>query len=57
MVAHVREYEYAEANRQITEMIENSFCYDDMKNVAAMKAIVPEFRSVNSVFEELDVEN
>ena len=54
MVAHVREYEYAEANRQITEMIENSFCYDDMKNVAAMKAIVPEYKSVNSVYEELD---
>jgi FlaA1/EpsC-like NDP-sugar epimerase len=54
MVANVREYEYAEANRQITDMIENSFCYDDMKNVAAMKAIVPEFLSVNSIFEELD---
>ena len=56
MVAHVREYEYAEANRQITEMIENSFCYDDMKNVAAMKAIVPEYKSVNSVYEKLDGE-
>ena len=57
MVAHVREYEYAEANRQITEMIENSFCYDDMKNVAAMKAIVPEYKSVNSVYEKLDAES
>ncbi|NLC26639.1 MAG: polysaccharide biosynthesis protein, partial [Fastidiosipila sp.] len=54
MVAHVREYEYEEANKQITEMIENSFCYDDMKNVTAMKAIVPEFKSVNSRYEELD---
>ena len=56
MVANVREYEYEEANRVITDLINNSFCYDDMVNVAAMKAIVPEFRSVNSQFEKLDRE-
>src|SRR5690554_1084050 len=55
MVAKVREYEYEVANRLITELIENSFGYDDMKNVAAMKAIVPEFKSVNSPFEKIDV--
>ena len=57
MVADVREYEYEEANRLITELIEKSFCYDDMINVAAMKAIVPEYRSVNSPFERIDREN
>lgn len=54
MVANVREYEYKEANRVITDLIDNSFCYDDMVNVAAMKAIVPEFKSVNSPFERID---
>ncbi|MDD2230998.1 MAG: nucleoside-diphosphate sugar epimerase/dehydratase [Candidatus Cloacimonetes bacterium] len=54
MVATVREYEYDEANRLITEMIEQSFEYDDMVNVGNMKRMVPEFKSVNSVFELLD---
>lgn len=57
MVANVREYEYVDANRCVTELIENSFCYDDMFNVAAMKAIVPEFKSVNSPFESIDTAN
>lgn len=54
MVANVREYEYEDANRLISELIEKSFSYDDMANVAAMKEIVPEFKSVNSQFEGLD---
>ncbi len=54
MVANVREYEYEEASKLITELIENSFCYNDMINVTAMKAIVPEFKSVNSRFECID---
>ncbi len=57
MVANVREYEYNKANKLVTELIENSFCYDDMVNVAAMKAIVPEFKSVNSPFESIDIRN
>ena len=31
-----------------------SYEYDDMKNVGNMKRMVPEFKSVNSVFELLD---
>ena len=57
MVANVREYEYESINKDITELIVNSFSYDDMANVAAMKAIVPEFKSVNSPFERIDVGN
>ncbi len=57
MVAKVREYEYRQANELILKLIENSFSYDDMRNVASMKAIVPEFKSVNSPFESLDVAN
>ena len=57
MVATVREYEYNLANQLITELIDNSFCYDDMVNVASMKAIVPEFKSINSPFESIDIAN
>ena len=57
MVANVREYEYKNANKLVTDLIEKSFCYDDMVNVAGMKAIVPEFKSVNSPFESIDVAN
>ena len=57
MIANVREYEYEHASQLITELIENSFGYDDMLNVAAMKEIVPEFKSVNSPFEKIDIES
>src|SRR5690606_28188632 len=57
MVASVREYEYQEVLKDIEELIENSFDYDDMKNVASMKALVPEFKSVNSPFESIDKVN
>ena len=57
MVANVREYEYKIVNQLITDLIENSFSYDDMLNVSSMKAIVPEFKSINSPFEEIDLAN
>lgn len=57
MIATVREYDYKEVNHLITELIKKSFDYDDMANVAAMKAIVPEFKSVNSPFEDIDKTN
>ena len=52
----MREYEYEETNRLIEEMIEESYGYDDMMNGGNMKRMVPEFKSVNSVFEKLDRE-
>ncbi len=55
MVANVREYEYKEINKLIVDLIKNSFSYDDMLNVTAMKFLVPEFKSVNSRFESIDV--
>ena len=55
MVANVREYEYKEVNKLIVDLIKNSFSYDDMLNVTAMKFLVPEFKSVNSRFESIDV--
>lgn len=57
MVANVREYEYNLTNQLITKLIKNSFCYDDMVNVASMKTIVPEFKSINSPFESIDIAN
>ena len=54
MVASVREYKYQKVLKHIEELIQNSYEYDDMKNVASMKDLVPEFRSVNSPFESID---
>ena len=53
-IAEVREYDFDEVSRQIDELIEVSKQYDDMATVAKMKEIVPEYKSKNSVYEELD---
>ena len=54
MVASVREYKFQDVLKQVEELIKGSFSYDDMKNVAFMKELVPEFKSVNSPFESID---
>ena len=54
MIAKVREYDFDEINRQITDIIEASYGFDAMKIVAGMKALVPEFKSLNSAFSSLD---
>lgn len=54
MIANVREYDYDEVNERIRRLIDVSYTYDQMKIVAAMKDIVPEFVSKNSCFEALD---
>jgi FlaA1/EpsC-like NDP-sugar epimerase len=54
-IAKVRQYEYCDTNRSIKELIaaaENR--NNDMELVAAMKAIVPEYKSQNSIYEKLD---
>ena len=53
MIATVREYDYDEVNERIQKLIDVSYTYDQMKIVAAMKDIVPEFVSKNSFFEVL----
>ena len=53
-IAEVREYDFNEVSRQIDELIAVSKQYDDMATVAKMKEIVPEYKSKNSVYEELD---
>jgi len=54
MIANVREYDHWEVKQQILNLIDISQSYSQMKIVGAMKEIVPEFISKNSVFESLD---
>lgn len=54
MIATVREYDYDEVKDRIQYLIDVSYTYDQMKVVAAMKDLVPEFISKNSCFEILD---
>lgn len=53
-IAEVREYDYAEVSKDIDELIDLSKQYDDMATVKKMKEIVPEYKSNNSRYEELD---
>lgn len=54
MIATVREYDYDEVKDRIQHLVDVSYSYDQMKIVAAMKDLVPEFISKNSCFEALD---
>lgn len=53
-IAEVRQYDYDQVNKEIDELIAISRQYDNMATVAKMKAIVPEYKSNNSVYEQLD---
>ena len=53
-VAKVREYEYADVDREIGDLIRDVDLKDDMEIVAGMKHIVPEFKSQHSKYEALD---
>lgn len=54
LVGKVREYEFADVQRFISELIQLFSTQDNDRIVAKMKEIVPEFLSNNSVFETLD---
>ena len=53
-IAEVREYDYEKVNKAIEDLIDISKKYDDMATVKKMKEIVPEYKSNNSIFAELD---
>jgi FlaA1/EpsC-like NDP-sugar epimerase len=53
-IAEVRECDFADISRQVDELVEISKRYDDMETVKKMKEIVPEYKSNNSKYEELD---
>ena len=55
LIATVREYDFAEVSQEIDQLIESSYLFDDMRTVARMKDIVPEFKSLNSRYSVLDV--
>lgn len=53
-VAKVREYEFDVVQNDISELVDGAPESDDMKIVAKMKMIVPEFRSQHSKYQVLD---
>ena len=53
-IAEVRPFNYNEVNRQVAELVDIASHYDNMATVKKMKEIVPEYKSNNSVYEELD---
>lgn len=57
MIAHVRDYDFTTVKKEIDELINLSYQFDDMSIVRKMKEIVPEFQSLNSRFELLDSAN
>lgn len=54
MVAQVREYDFQSVSICISDLIKLSCQYKDRQVVMKMKEIVPEFKSNNSIYEELD---
>ncbi|MCR4959750.1 MAG: polysaccharide biosynthesis protein [Prevotella sp.] len=53
-IAEVRQYDYDAVCKDINDLIEISRHYDNMATVKKMKEIVPEYKSNNSVYEQLD---
>lgn len=54
MIGKVREYVFAEVETQVKSLVADAIVNDNRKVVLQMKKIVPEFKSKNSKFEELD---
>ena len=54
LVAKVGEYDYAKVEADIEAMIQLAKSIDVQGTVRAMKQLVPEFKSKNSPFEQLD---
>lgn len=55
LVAKVKEYDFDEISIEIGELIALFNAQDNKSIVSKMKELVPEFKSNNSVYEELDV--
>jgi FlaA1/EpsC-like NDP-sugar epimerase len=54
MIGKVREYLFVEIEKQIYNLLHHAKNNDDQQVVRSMKQIVHEFKSKNSIFEELD---
>lgn len=55
-VARVRQVEWETVNDQIDKLVEITKRHDDMATVKQMKIMVPEYKSQNSRFEDIDKE-
>ncbi|EOR94018.1 UDP-N-acetylglucosamine 4,6-dehydratase [Arcticibacter svalbardensis MN12-7] len=55
MIGKVREHDFAEVEAQLDELFKLAVINDNNQIVLQMKRIVPEFISMNSVFEKLDL--
>ncbi|MDD7317449.1 MAG: nucleoside-diphosphate sugar epimerase/dehydratase [Prevotella sp.] len=53
-VAKVREYDIDTVKKQISQLVADSYAFDNMLTVKQMKQIVPEYKSNHSVYESLD---
>ena len=53
-IAQVRDYDFDKVSKDIDELVEIAKTFDKMSTVKKMKEIVPEYKSNNSVYEELD---
>ncbi len=53
-IAEVRQYDFNKVCRDIDELVNIAHSFDNMAIVAKMKAIVPEYKSNNSIYEQLD---
>lgn len=54
MIARVREYAFAEVSKGIEELVQLSYEGKPFETVRKMKELVPEFKSMNSVYQKLD---
>lgn len=57
MIGKVREYAFDEIQLQIYALIEHAKRCDDLQVVTQMKDLVKEYKSKNSIFEDLDVKS
>lgn len=55
MIGQVREYDFNDVQEQLVKLLKYALTDHVTKVVQQMKVIVPEFKSKNSIFEELDV--
>ena len=55
-IAQVREYDFQQVSKDIDELVAIAKAYNDMNTVTKMKECVPEYKSNNSVYEQLDHE-
>lgn len=55
MIGQVREYDFNDVQEQLVKLLKYALTDHVTKVVQQMKIIVPEFKSKNSIFEELDV--